>query len=148
MTSLWPLNPPLQDFVCRLFAAMCTGRSCSSNGLRLHAHKRARYRPDPSSLDVLLGIPSGFSTYASPCLSPGLLGSASPLAAPHATSADPSRGAVSWVTRLQNGVVRVCAERAAVSRRPVLLRPERLPGAGRRVFPEPALLSRRPRSPR
>lgn len=49
---------------------------------------------------------------------------------------------------LQNGVVWVCAERAAIPRRPVRLRPELLPGAGGRVFPEPALLSGGPRSPR
>lgn len=49
---------------------------------------------------------------------------------------------------LQNGVVRVCAGRATVAGRPVRLRPDRLPGAGGRVFPELALLPRRRRSPR
>ncbi len=72
----------------------------------------------------------------------------SPSAAPHAASADPSRGLASRVTLLQNGVVWVCAERAAVSLRPVRLRPGQLPGAGGRVFPEPARLSSGPRSPR
>lgn len=49
---------------------------------------------------------------------------------------------------LQNGVVWVCAERATVFSRPIRLRPRQLPGAGGRVFPESALLSRRPHSPR
>lgn len=49
---------------------------------------------------------------------------------------------------LQNGVVWVCAERATIVGRPVRLRPDQLPGAGGRVFPEPVVLARRHRSPR
>lgn len=60
----------------------------------------------------------------------------------HAASADPSR------VPSQNGVVRVCADGLAVPGRSGHLWPDRLPGAGGRVFPEPALLSGRPHSSR
>lgn len=43
---------------------------------------------------------------------------------------------------LQNGVVRIRAERAAYSRWPVCLRPDQFPGVGGCVFPKPAVLSR------
>ena len=89
---------------------------------------------------------------------PRLLGSTLRRWAPHthkhththtrSTSADPSRGLLSCGSLLQNGVVRVCAERAALLRRPVLPRPRRLPGAAGRLFPQPAVGARWPRSPR
>lgn len=64
------------------------------------------------------------------------------------TSADPSRGLLSQLTRVQNGVVSVCAEGATSLSWPIRLRPNQLPGAGGRVFPELAFLSRRPHSTR
>lgn len=60
----------------------------------------------------------------------------------HATSADPSR------VPSQNGVVRVRADGLAVPGRSGHLWPDRLPGAGGRVFPESTLLSGRPHSSR
>lgn len=135
--SSWPLDPTdrgLLQFVCSLLASTCALKAQRGNCGRVAPAAAA-----PVSYD---GVPTELSTFASP----------HPASPPSARSTRCISWSVTWSDvvghHLQNGVVWVCAERAAVLRGAVLLRWEQLPGAARRVLPESALRSRRPRSPR